>query len=167
MLAMAPIGIVTIIVSAIRVGGYPWLKAVVGRARENIAAAEIEFMSSTSKEACELSNGKSVVRCLGTADICEFVCIYPTGATDSPYITSVRIMDIEEATWPRGSYLRIRDKSESICTPNYLPASYNQLLRAYSHPPVRRREPDDVSGTCVQGPDSLVSVQDNSAFASF
>jgi hypothetical protein len=48
--AMAPLGIVTAIVGAIRVGGPVWLKAVIGRARENRAAAEIELMSSTSHE---------------------------------------------------------------------------------------------------------------------
>lgn len=97
MLAMAPIGVITIIVSAIRVGGYTWLKAVVGRARENIVAAELEVMSSTSKEACELWNGRNVVRCPGAADICEFICLYPTG-TGRTKVTSARIMDIEQAT---------------------------------------------------------------------
>ncbi|KAF6808491.1 ankyrin repeat protein [Colletotrichum sojae] len=79
MLAMAPVGVITIMVSAIRVGGYKWLKAIVGRARENIVAAELGVMSSTSKEACELWNGRNVVRCAGAADICELICIYPTG----------------------------------------------------------------------------------------
>ncbi|KAF6815506.1 ankyrin repeat protein [Colletotrichum musicola] len=97
LLAVAPIGVITIIVSAIRVGGYDWLKAIVGRARENIIAAELEVMSSTSKEACELWNGQNVVRCAGAADICEFICIYPT-ATNREDITSARIMDIELAT---------------------------------------------------------------------
>ncbi|KAF6818641.1 ankyrin repeat protein [Colletotrichum plurivorum] len=97
MLAMAPIGVITVIVSAIRVGGYTWLKAVVGRARENIVAAELEVMSSTSKEACELWNGRNVVRCPGAADICEFICLYPT-ETKRKDITSARIMDIEKAT---------------------------------------------------------------------
>lgn len=110
-LAMAPVGIITIIVSAIRVAGPPWLKAIIGRARENIVAAELEVMSSTSSEACELWNGKTraVVRCPGAADICEFICIYPTvvkkegpekgkHAVKSGSIKSVRIMEIDEAT---------------------------------------------------------------------
>lgn len=75
--AMAPIGIITIIVSAIRVGGPTWLKAVIGRARENLSGAEIELMSSTSKETCELWNGESVIRCPGSADIEQFVCVVP------------------------------------------------------------------------------------------
>lgn len=48
--ALAPLGIITAIVAAIRVGGPQWLKAVVGRARENIATVELELMSSTSHE---------------------------------------------------------------------------------------------------------------------
>ena len=31
LLAIAPIGVITIIVSAIRVGGYPWMKTLIGR----------------------------------------------------------------------------------------------------------------------------------------
>lgn len=48
--AFAPLGIITAIVAAIRVSGPVWLKALIGRARENKAAAEIELMSSTSHE---------------------------------------------------------------------------------------------------------------------
>ncbi|KAF5525610.1 hypothetical protein CGCA056_v003761 [Colletotrichum aenigma] len=62
-LAMAPLGIITIIVSAIRVGGPMRLKAIIGRAKENISIAEMELMSSTSREVCELYNGESIVRC--------------------------------------------------------------------------------------------------------
>ncbi|POS73511.1 hypothetical protein DHEL01_v208097 [Diaporthe helianthi] len=50
MLAMAPLGIITIIVSAIRVGGPTLLKNIIGRGRENLAIAEAEIMSSTSHE---------------------------------------------------------------------------------------------------------------------
>ncbi|KAG5798456.1 hypothetical protein H9Q69_002524 [Fusarium xylarioides] len=75
---MAPLGIITIIVSAIRVGGPKWLQAVIGRAKENTAAAEMELMSSTSLEVCELFNGDSIVRCQGTSPVWEFICIFPT-----------------------------------------------------------------------------------------
>ncbi|RFU74300.1 ankyrin repeat [Trichoderma arundinaceum] len=79
LLAVAPIGAITIVVSAIRVAGPAWLKSFIGRARENTSAAEIEIMSSTSKEVCELWNGQSVVRCPGSADICQFICLIPKG----------------------------------------------------------------------------------------
>ncbi|KAL7936388.1 ankyrin repeat-containing domain protein [Trichoderma chlorosporum] len=73
LLAVAPIGAITIIVSAIRVAGPAWLRSFIGRARENLQAAEIDVMSSTSKEVCELWNGNSVVRCPGSADISQFI----------------------------------------------------------------------------------------------
>lgn len=76
-LAMAPLGILTIIVSAIRVGGPPLLKAIIGRARENLSIAEIDLMSSTSEEVCELWNGFNVVRCPGKANIWQFICVFP------------------------------------------------------------------------------------------
>lgn len=77
-LAMCPIGIITVLVSAIRAGGPSWLKAVIGRARENIVVAEMELMSSTSKDVCELWNGQDVVRCMGSANTAEFICLLPS-----------------------------------------------------------------------------------------
>ncbi|KAH0561959.1 hypothetical protein GP486_003336 [Trichoglossum hirsutum] len=82
--AMAPLGIVTAIVGAIRVGGPTWLKAIIGRARENRAVAEAELMSSTSDEVCELWNGQQVVRVMGSAPIREFICLqYRQDAKDN------------------------------------------------------------------------------------
>jgi hypothetical protein len=70
---MAPLGIVTAWVGAIRVGGPDWLKALVGRARENLAEAEMELMSSTSQEVCELYNGKALVRTVGKPMIKQII----------------------------------------------------------------------------------------------
>jgi len=72
---MAPLGIITAIVGAIRVGGPQWLRAVIGRARENRAAPEVELMSSTSHEVCELWNGQAVVRMVGKPEIQQLVYI--------------------------------------------------------------------------------------------
>ncbi|KAF4456663.1 ankyrin repeat protein [Fusarium austroafricanum] len=83
-LAMAPLGIITIIISAIRVGGPSWLKAIIGRARENLAAAEVELMSSTSEEVCELWNGSEIVRSLGSPPVREFICLVPRRRDGSP-----------------------------------------------------------------------------------
>ncbi|KAF8541742.1 hypothetical protein BDD12DRAFT_731468, partial [Trichophaea hybrida] len=71
--AMAPLGILTAIVAAIRVGGPSWLRAVVGRARENLAAVEVELMSSTSHEVCELWNGHGVVRSTGMPEVQQII----------------------------------------------------------------------------------------------
>ncbi|TFB02620.1 Ankyrin-3 [Trichoderma ghanense] len=80
LLAVAPIGAITTVVSAIRVAGPTWLKSFIGRARENMSAAEVEIMSSTSDEACELWKDHGVVRCPGSADIYQFVCLLPKGS---------------------------------------------------------------------------------------
>ncbi|KAF8245467.1 hypothetical protein K440DRAFT_517209, partial [Wilcoxina mikolae CBS 423.85] len=73
--AMAPLGIITGIVSAIRVGGPSWLKAVIGHAREGTGVVEVELMSSTSDDVCELWNGKGIVRILGRSDVLELIYI--------------------------------------------------------------------------------------------
>jgi hypothetical protein len=63
----------TAISGAIRVQGGGLFKAVIGRARENHAAAEIEYMSSTSTEVCELYNGKGIVRTMGKPYIAQLI----------------------------------------------------------------------------------------------
>lgn len=82
LLAMGPLGIMTIIDSAIRVGGVKKLKAVVGRcvrvecsdslfiltfirACESRSTAELELLSSTSADVCELWSGQEIVRLIG------------------------------------------------------------------------------------------------------
>ncbi|KAG0643606.1 hypothetical protein HOY80DRAFT_899530 [Tuber brumale] len=84
--AMAPLGIITAIVSAIRVGGPNWLKAVVGRARESRAVAEVELMSSTSHEVCELWNGEAIVRVMGSPKVAELL-YFPLEADGSRFST--------------------------------------------------------------------------------
>ena len=104
-LSMAPIGIITIIASAIRVAGPRWLKTVIGRARENVpaaAAAELEVMSSTSSESRELWNSqtRAVVRCPGATDNCEPICPHPTSLRENlPKLKdlTVEVMDMEKA----------------------------------------------------------------------
>jgi len=64
---MGPVGIIPTLVIAIRVSGPQWLKTLIGRARESVSAAEVDLMSSTSSEVCELYNGKAIVRTTGKA----------------------------------------------------------------------------------------------------
>ena len=81
--ALAPLGILTAIVGAIRVGGPSWLKAIVGRARENRATVELELMSSTSHEVCELWNGQGVVRTMGRPEVKQIIYIEALKDTDT------------------------------------------------------------------------------------
>lgn len=76
--AMAPLGIITAMTGAIRVGGARWMKAVIGRAREGNGVVEAELMSSTSSDVCELWNGDGVVRVLGSAQVIELFYIDST-----------------------------------------------------------------------------------------
>ena len=74
--AMAPLGIITAITGAIRVGGPSYLKAIIGRAREGKGVVEVELMSSTSTDVCELWNGNGVSRVLGSANPAPIVELF-------------------------------------------------------------------------------------------
>ncbi|KAM5346265.1 hypothetical protein ACJ41O_009270 [Fusarium nematophilum] len=111
-LAMAPIGIITILVSAIRVGGPAGLKALVGRARENFAAAEMELMSSTSSEVHERYNGQRIVRCQGSTPVWEFIYLIPvTPKNQNPNKKlKIKAVTLEEAC---GDDKKLLHKSKS------------------------------------------------------
>lgn len=80
---MAPLGILTALTAAIRVGGAPWLRAVIGRARENLATVELELMSSTSHEVGELSNGQGIVKTMGAPEVQEVIYLDAYKDTDT------------------------------------------------------------------------------------
>ena len=69
--ACAPTGIITAMIGAIRAGGSGVLQAIIGRARESRAIVELELMSSTSADVCDLWNGHGVIRVLGSSPIIE------------------------------------------------------------------------------------------------
>ncbi|KAJ3459808.1 hypothetical protein MRS44_015881 [Fusarium solani] len=79
LLAMGPLGIITTIVSAIRVGGGKRLKALIGRARESHSVAEQELLSSTSQNVCEMWNGQQIVRLIGSGEDMETFLITRDG----------------------------------------------------------------------------------------
>ena len=60
--AMGPIGILTALVSAVRVCGSPSLRAFIGRAQEGEGDREAELCSSTSRNVCELYNDGGIAR---------------------------------------------------------------------------------------------------------
>lgn len=81
--AMAPIGILTALVSAIRVCGSPSLRAFIGRAQEGEGNAEAELCSSTSRDVCELYNNGGIARVFGRPKILEV--IHDPNAPDSEF----------------------------------------------------------------------------------
>lgn len=71
--AMAPIGILTAIVSTIRVCGHSSLRAFIGRSQEGDGVVEAELCTSTSRDVCELFNRGGITRVLGRPKIVELV----------------------------------------------------------------------------------------------
>lgn len=72
--SMAPIGILTAVVSAIRVCGSPSLRAFIGRAQEGAGAAEVELCSSSSRNVGELFNsGGGIARVFGRPKLLEIM----------------------------------------------------------------------------------------------
>lgn len=71
--ALAPLGIITAIVAAIRVAGSSALQAIIGPAKETRGDVEADLMSSTSTDVCELWSGEGVVRVIGTPKVLQLV----------------------------------------------------------------------------------------------
>lgn len=71
--SLAPLGIITTLVSAIRVGGSPSLRAFIGRAQEGGGNIEAELCSSTSRDVCEMYNNGGIARVFGRPKILEVV----------------------------------------------------------------------------------------------
>ncbi|KAF7554857.1 hypothetical protein G7Z17_g2616 [Cylindrodendrum hubeiense] len=76
--AVGPLGILTAVISCIRVAGSPFLKSFVGRAREPQGVAEIELCSSTSESVSELWSNGGICRVFGRPKILEFIYREPT-----------------------------------------------------------------------------------------
>jgi hypothetical protein len=70
---MAPLGILTAVVSAIRVRGSPSLRAFIGRAQEGPGNVEVELLSSTSETTSELWTEGGIARVFGKPQILELV----------------------------------------------------------------------------------------------
>ncbi|KAK4200001.1 hypothetical protein QBC40DRAFT_340172 [Triangularia verruculosa] len=88
-LAMAPLGIITIIVASIRVAGPLWMKSIIGRGREPLAGAEMELMSSTSSDVSELWNGQGLVRVAGKGPVHQFIIMPSSSPANTNVVGSV------------------------------------------------------------------------------
>ncbi|KAI4954777.1 hypothetical protein J4E86_006087 [Alternaria arbusti] len=119
LLAVGPLGIITTVVSAIRVSNVRVLKAVIGRAREKIATAELELLSSTSYATSELWTDEGVVRQAGHAKILEII-VYELKSTQKVSSqeeielkapSQVRIGNLGEAN--RAGVLKLVDEGRS------------------------------------------------------
>ncbi|KAH6651256.1 hypothetical protein F5144DRAFT_479889, partial [Chaetomium tenue] len=77
---IAPIGIITAVISTIRLYGNSSLKAFIGRAQEAHGVAEAELCSSTSDDVCELWSNGGICRVFGRPRILELFRIKPKGS---------------------------------------------------------------------------------------
>ncbi|RPB17558.1 hypothetical protein P167DRAFT_581021 [Morchella conica CCBAS932] len=101
---LAPLGVITAIVSAIRVGGSPKLRSLVGRAKESHGQVEADLMSSTSSDVCELWNGEGVVRVLGRPVLLQLVYEKSSGGGSEPGVgNQSKIYTFQDAI-SRGRY---------------------------------------------------------------
>ncbi|KAF7590745.1 hypothetical protein BBP40_002483 [Aspergillus hancockii] len=71
--ALAPLGILTAVVSAIRACGSPSLRAFIGRAQEGPGEAEHELLSCVSETTAELFNNGGISRVFGRPRLLEVV----------------------------------------------------------------------------------------------
>ncbi|KAI4924276.1 uncharacterized protein J4E92_007357 [Alternaria infectoria] len=105
LLAVGPLGIITTVVSAVRVSNVRVLKAIIGRAREKLATAELELLSSTSDATSELWTEEGIVRQPGHATILEMVAYKSKSAkmassqdgTQLEALSDTRMGDLSEA----------------------------------------------------------------------
>ncbi|KAF3281992.1 hypothetical protein TWF970_001939 [Orbilia oligospora] len=70
---MAPLGILTAIVSVIRICGNASLRAFIGRAQESPGTAEVELLSCTSETTSELWHENGIARAFGAPQILQVV----------------------------------------------------------------------------------------------
>ncbi|KAK6535083.1 hypothetical protein TWF281_006380 [Arthrobotrys megalospora] len=80
--AMAPLGLLTAVVSVIRVCGSASLRAFIGRAQEGPGVAEIELLSCTSETTAEIYNEGGIARVFGEPQILEVVVVKPKDTGD-------------------------------------------------------------------------------------
>jgi len=93
--AMAPLGVLTTIVSVIRVCGGSSLRAFIGRSQEGMGAIEAELCSSTSPDVCELyKSGGGIARVMGRSKILEIV--HNNAAEDEEFFDLEALSDSEE-----------------------------------------------------------------------
>lgn len=119
--AMCPIGIITTIVSAIRLCGHSSLRAFIGRSQEGNGVIEAELCTSTSRDVCELFSGGGIARVLGRPTILELVLVKEKkpNCTTGLYILRQLFQDMPKTTSP---WTRLKD-------------SQGQLSSSASNPP--------------------------------
>ncbi|KAK6531404.1 hypothetical protein TWF281_008209 [Arthrobotrys megalospora] len=111
--AMAPLGLLTAVVSLIRVSGNASLRAFIGRAQESAGMAEMEVLSCTSATTGELFNsGGGIARVFGSPQILEVVVIESAGNDTSKPKFEVKTLLKAGKEWKKRDSEGDTDKSE-------------------------------------------------------
>lgn len=96
--ALAPLGILTAVVSLIRVCGNSTLRAFIGRAQEDPADSEREILSCVSDATAEIFTESGVARITGSPTILEIVTGDGQGQNGS--VTVQTLSDFAGKDWP-------------------------------------------------------------------
>jgi hypothetical protein len=133
--AMAPLGVLTAIVSVIRVCGGSTLKAFIGRAQEASGVAELELCSSTGRDIVELYQGGAITRVFGRGKILEI--IYDTSLEHA-----VSRDDVvgDDATATRGIYTFMRYQEAQADGDNWVPSSWPNDMKLSKNREEQRKE---------------------------
>ncbi|KAK6356797.1 hypothetical protein TWF718_001138 [Orbilia javanica] len=128
--AMAPLGLLTAVVSAIRVCGTPSMRAFIGRAQESPGTAEVELLSCTSETTAELFNEGGIARVFGEPRILE---VMVKARDDSPGALTVGLFsDVRGPFWKevgistRNLLLRLRGGAGHIDLEKKLKSRYHR-----------------------------------------
>lgn len=71
--SIAPLGLITAVVSVIRIYGSSSFKSIIGRSQEAHGLAEAELCSSTSQDVCELWSNGGICRVFGRPKILDLI----------------------------------------------------------------------------------------------
>ncbi|KAH0421281.1 ankyrin repeat domain-containing protein 28 [Colletotrichum camelliae] len=127
---MGPIGVITTIVSTIRLCGPASLRAFIGRSQEGNSAIEAELCTSTSRDVCEVFNNGGITRVLGRPKILELIHV------PKHYLRSVtpgREMNREVGLYQFRDF--VEDAQSAWTTPEWKLSSSQQLSPASQNPP--------------------------------
>jgi hypothetical protein len=118
--ALAPLGILTAVVSVIRVCGNPSLRAFVGRAQEGPGDAELELLPCVSETTAELFNEGGISRVFGRPRVLEVFAWEKEGDGKETSFAIGNLRDaIRDKAWcPRDDAAFDEQDSTAIDIPN-------------------------------------------------
>jgi hypothetical protein len=118
--ALSPLGVLTAVVSVIRICGSSSLRAFIGRAQEGPAEAESELLSCVSESTAELFNEGGISRVFGRPKIVEIVMWEEENLQDGKKTIEIGTLRdaLKQRAWStHGSGL----SNEDLSDPTHLP----------------------------------------------